>query len=378
MDAAYLDYNAGAPVRPEAVRAMAETLACAGNPSSVHRAGREARSRMERARTKVAALVGADPAGIVFTSGGTEANGLVLSGSGCDRVLVSAVEHASVRETPGAETIPVDGAGVVKLDVLEELLASDARSTLVSVMLANNETGIIQPVAEIAALCRRFGALVHCDAAQGPGRVALSLSGLGVDFLTLSAHKMGGPAGIGALVMADGERMLAPILLGGGQERRRRAGTENLAGIAGFGEAAEVAACEIESRTPTLGVDNLRDRLEAEALRRIPDAVVVGANAARLGNTSCLALPGVPSQMQVMALDLAGVMVSAGAACSSGKVAASHVLSAMGLAPELAGSAIRVSLGWASTGDDVNRFLDAWAELAKRKGFRTFDAAQAA
>lgn len=378
MDAVYLDYNAGAPVRPEALRAMADSLACAGNPSSVHRAGREARSRMERARGKVAALVGADPAGIVFTSGGTEANRLVLGGSGRDRVLVSAVEHASVRETPGAEIIPVDGAGVVKLDALEDMLASDSSPALVSVMLANNETGIIQPVAEIAALCRRFGALIHCDAAQGPGRVALSLSGLGVDFLTLSAHKMGGPAGIGALVMADGEQMLAPILLGGGQERRRRAGTENLAGIAGFGEAAEVAAYEIESRTPTLGVCNLRDRLETEALRRVPDAVVVGARAARLGNTSCLALPGIASQMQVMALDLAGVMVSAGAACSSGKVAASHVLAAMGLAPELAGSAIRISLGWASTDDDVNNFLDAWVDLAKRKGFRTFDAARAA
>jgi cysteine desulfurase len=375
---AYLDYNAGAPARPEVAAAMTEVLAAPGNPSSVHAAGREARRRMEEARAVVAALVGAQPAGVVFTSGGTEANALALRGCGRARVLVSAVEHASVREQGVAETIPVDSNGIVDTAALDRMLAADPRPALVSVMLANNETGVIQPVAEVAAIARRHGAQVHCDAAQGPGRLSVSLSDLGVDFLTLSAHKLGGPAGIGALVLADAESGMAPILLGGGQERRRRAGTENLAGIAGFAAAAVKAGDDIASRDVILGISDLRDGLEAEALRRVPGAAVLGARARRLGNTTCLALPGVPAQLQVMALDLVGVMVSAGAACSSGKVSESHVLRAMGLGPEVAGAAIRVSLGWASRRQDVELFLRAWADLARRKGFKVVDAAEAA
>lgn len=375
---AYLDYNAGAPMRPEAVAAMAAALERCGNPSSVHGAGRDARRRMEEARAQVATLAGAEPAGVVFASGGTEANALALRGSGRERVLVSAVEHASVREAVAAETVPVDGDGVVDLDALDHLLAADPRPALVSVMLANNETGVVQPVARVAETARRHGALVHCDACQAPGRIVVSLSDLGVDFLTMSAHKLGGPAGIGALVLADPEFPLAPILLGGGQERRRRAGTENLAGIVGFGAAAAMAADDIRSGVAILEVCNLRDGLESEARRRVPDAVVVGAGAPRIGNTACLALPGVAAQIQVAALDLAGVMVSAGAACSSGKVAESHVLAAMGLAPAIAGSAVRVSLGWASRREDVDGFLDAWADLARRKGFRVNEAAKAA
>ncbi len=375
---AYLDYNAGAPMRPEAVAAMTEALATGGNPSSVHGAGRDARRRMEEARARVAALAAADPSGVVFASGGTEANALALRGSGRDRVLVSAVEHASVREAVAAETIPVGGDGVVDLDALDHLLAADPRPALVSVMLANNETGVIQPVARVAEMARRHGALVHCDACQAPGRIVVSLSDLGVDFLTMSAHKLGGPAGIGALVLADPDFALAPILLGGGQERRRRAGTENLAGIVGFGAAAAMAADDIGSGVAILGVCNLRDDLESEVRRRVPDAVVVGAGAPRIGNTACLALPGVAAQIQVAALDLAGVMVSAGAACSSGKVAESHVLAAMGLEPAIAGSAVRVSLGWASRREDVDAFLDAWTELARRKGLRVNEAAKAA
>ncbi|MEW5729634.1 MAG: cysteine desulfurase family protein [Pseudomonadota bacterium] len=378
MTRAYLDYNAGAPMRPEAAAAVAATLGCPGNPSSVHMAGREARRRMEEARGRVAALVGGQPAGVVFTSGGTEANALALRGAGRRRVLASAVEHASVREAVSAEAIPVNRDGVVDLDAVDRLLATDPRPALVSVMLANNETGVIQPVARVADVARRHGALVHCDACQAPGRVPVSLSDLGVDFLTLSGHKLGGPAGIGALVLADPDFPLAPILLGGGQERRRRAGTENLPGIVGFGVAAAMAADDIGSGVAILEVCNLRDGLEAEARRRVPDAVIVGAGAPRIGNTTCLALPGVAAQIQVAALDLAGVMVSAGAACSSGKVAESQVLAAMGLGPAVAGSAVRVSLGWASRREDVDAFLDAWAELARRKGFRVNDAAQAA
>jgi cysteine desulfurase len=373
---AYLDYNAGAPVRPEVVAAMAETLAEPGNPSSVHSAGRRARARMEEARAAVAALVGGQPAGVVFTSGGTEANNLVLRGCGRSRLLVSAVEHASVREAaPDAQVIPVDGDGVADLAALERLLVAEAAPALVSVMLANNETGVIQPVAEVARIARAFGALVHCDAAQGPGRLSVSLSDLDVDFLTLSAHKLGGPAGIGALVSANADFPLAPILLGGGQERRRRAGSENLAGIVGFGTSIRLVA-DIGAEDGR--VKELRDRLETAVTARVPGAVVVGAGVARLCNTTCVALPGVPSQVQVMALDLAQVAVSAGSACSSGKVGESAVLRAMGLEPAISGSAIRVSLGWGSTAEDVEMFLSAWCDLARRKGFEVRDAAQAA
>lgn len=373
---AYLDYNAGAPARPEVVAAMAEALAEPGNPSSVHAAGRRARARLEAARAAVAALVDAPAEGVVFTSGGTEANTLALRGCGRRRVLVSAVEHPSVREAVAeAATIPVDGDGVVDLAALERLLAAGSEPALVSVMAANNETGVVQPVAEVARLAHAHGALVHCDAAQAPGRMSLTLSGLDVDFLTLSAHKMGGPAGIGVLIASKTDINLAPILRGGGQERRRRAGTENLAGAVGFGIAAHLAAVDGAEGDR---VKELRDRLEAAVRARVPGAVVVAGRAPRLGNTACVALPGVASQVQVMALDLADVAVSAGSACSSGKVGESAVLRAMGLDRAVSGSAIRVSLGWASTAQDVEMFLSAWCDLARRKGFEVKDAAQAA
>jgi cysteine desulfurase len=375
---AYLDYNAGAPARNAVVSAMAEALAEGGNPSSVHADGRRARRRIEDSRAVIAALVGADPGGLVFTSGGTEANALALYGCGRARLLVSAVEHPSVREFAGVEVVPVDKAGCVDLAALEALLEADDRPALVSVMLANNETGILSPVAKVAALARRFGALVHCDAAQAIGRLPVSVSDMDVDFLTLSAHKMGGPAGIGALVAAKADLALAPMLLGGGQEHRKRAGTENLAGIVGFGVAAAMAREELLESRATLGLCNLRDRLEADAVARVPAAMVIGGECERLVNTSCLVLPGVSAQVQVMALDLAGVMVSAGAACSSGKVAGSPVLTAMGLAPDMAGSAIRVSLGWGSKAADVDAFLAAWVALAERKGFECHKAAVAA
>ena len=370
---AYLDHNAGSPARPEVVAAVAGMLGEAGNPSSVHAWGRRARARLESARKSVARLVDASASGITFTSGGTEANALVLKGCGRGRILVSAVEHASVR-VHATQTIPVDGDGLVDLDALDRLLAQDDTPALVSVMLANNETGVIQPVSEVVRIARVHGALVHCDAAQGPGRMAVSLSALGVDFLTLSAHKMGGLAGIGAVAAANPDTPLAPILLGGGQERSRRAGTENLTGIVGFGAAAD----DIGHGNAILEMSDLRDRLEQQAISRVPSAVVVGARVARLCNTSCLALPGVSAQTQVMALDLAGVMVSAGAACSSGKVGESAVLRAMGLPAEIAGSAIRVSLGPTTTPDEIELFLTHWADLARRKGLDVKDAAKAA
>lgn len=359
----YLDYNATAPVRPQVAEAMTAALASPGNPSSTHRFGRLARRLVEEAREGVAALVGGDAANVVFTSGGTEANALALGGVR-RRVLVSAVEHDSVlKAVADAVVVPVDRHGVVDLDALDRLL-SDGGPALVSVMLANNETGVIQPLAEVAALARRHGALLHCDAVQAAGKLALDNVARCADLLTLSAHKLGGPQGVGALVL--GETVdVAPLLRGGGQERGRRAGTENVPGIVGFGVAAKLAADDLGAAT-ALAV--WRDRLEAQARAIVPGTAVFGAERPRLPNTSCLSLPGVPSDVQVMALDLAGVAVSAGSACSSGKVAPSRVLKAMGATAGEAGSAIRISLGWASEEGDVDRFLAAWTALARRAG----------
>ena len=359
----YLDHNATTPVLPGAVEAMARALGGLGNASSVHAFGRDARRAVEDARESIAALAGARPAEVVFTSGGTEANNLALRGAGRGRVLVTAVEHVSVLDVvPGAETVPVDGDGLVDVGALEDRLAAAPGPALVSVMLANNETGVVQPVANVAEAARRFGALVHCDAVQGAAKIPLDMNDLGVDMLTLSAHKMGGPQGIGALIVRDGTS-LRPEARGGGQERRRRAGTENVPAIVGFGVAAAgagegVAAAPRQRR--------LRDSLESRIAGVCGGARVFGAGAERLPNTSCVSMPGVASETQVMALDLAGVAVSAGSACSSGKVEPSHVLAAMGVAPELASTAIRVSLGRTTTEDDVSAFLEAWTGLHTR------------
>jgi cysteine desulfurase len=361
---AYLDWNATAPLRAAAAAAIAAALHHCGNPSSVHRRGRRARQIVEDARADVAALVAATPGDLVFVSGGTEANYLALCGCGRERVLVSAVEHDSVRRaSPAAETIPVDRDGIVRLDALADMLGSDPRPALVSVMLANNETGVIEPVAEIAALARAHGALFHCDAVQAAGKMPLDLAAIGADFVTLSAHKLGGPPGVGALV-GPGVRELAPLLRGGGQEKGRRAGTENVPGIAGFGAAAAAARAEIGAYD---AVRRLRDRLEDEIAAAAPEAVVLCADTPRLPNTAAIAMPGIAAETQVIALDLDGVMVSAGAACSSGKVGPSHVTAAMGLAPELAEATIRVSLGWATKAADIERFLGSWTALCRRR-----------
>jgi cysteine desulfurase len=354
----YLDWNATAPPRAEAIAAMTAALELGGNPSSVHRRGRAARHLVEDSREKIAALVGTPADGVVFTSGGTEANHLALLGSGRPRVLVSAVEHSSVLQAvPEAERLPVGGDGVVDLAALDALLRADPRPALVSVMLANNETGTVQPVGEIAAIAHAHEALFHCDAVQAAGKIPVSLAATGADFLTLSAHKIGGSTGIGALVLG-GRAEVTPLLRGGGQERNRRAGTENLAGIASF--AAAACACDVAEYER---VRALRDRLEATLAL---DAIIVGATAPRLPNTSSIAMPGVAAETQIIALDLDGVMVSAGAACSSGKVGPSHVLAAMGIAPEIANSAIRVSLGWSTTEADIAHFIDAWTALYRR------------
>ncbi len=359
----YMDYNATAPVRPEAAAAVAEALAQVGNASSVHGFGRIARGRIESAREQVAALAGARPEQVVFTSGGTEANNLALAGVDRPRLLVSAGEHDSVLQAaPRAERIALDSEGRIDLGALSRLLAAERRPALVSVMLANNETGVLQPLAEVVALARAQGALVHTDAVQAAGKIPLDMAALGVDLLSLSAHKLGGPQGVGALAVADGVA-LAPLIRGGGQERARRGGTENLAGIAGFGAAAEAAAGDLEGAAR---LSDRRGRLEQGLRDLAPEARVFGAGTPRLANTSCFAVPGLAGETQVMALDLAGVAVSAGSACSSGRVRASHVLRAMGASEEEAASAIRVSLGWRSEAGDVERFLEAWGRLYRR------------
>ncbi|MBI1774621.1 MAG: cysteine desulfurase [Proteobacteria bacterium] len=361
--ATYLDYNATAPLRPEAAAAIGRALEVCGNPSSVHRFGRQARRLIEEAREDVAALVGARPSQVVFTSGGTEANDLALNGTGRARVLVSAVEHDSIRQArAGAMLLPVDGDGLVDLGALEELLGADPAPALVSVMLANNETGVLQPLGRVVEIAHGAGALVHTDAVQAPGRVKVDFRGLGVDLMSVSAHKLGGPQGVGALIVADGVE-LTRRLGGGGQERGRRAGTENLAGIAGFAAAGTAAAAELAGIER---VASLRDGLESRALRAVPEARIYGKAAPRLPNTSCIGVAGAAAETLVIALDLAGVAVSAGAACSSGKVRASHVLGAMGVAADEAGSAIRVSLGWRSLALDIERFIEAWGAFHAR------------
>jgi cysteine desulfurase len=361
----YLDWNATAPLRPEAAAAVTAALARCGNPSSVHRWGRAARQMVERAREAVAALVGGDPDGVVFVSGGTEANHLALFGSRRERVLVSAIEHSSVLQAvPAAERIAVDANGIVDLARLEEQLAADPRPALVSVMLANNETGVIEPVAEIAAIAHRHGALFHCDAVQAAGKIPVDVAAIGTDLVSLSAHKLGGPPGTGALIVR-GMTEIAPAIRGGGQERGRRAGSENLPGIAGF---AAAAAAAMDGLADYDHVRQLRDGLEASLSAVAPEVIVIGAAAPRLPNTTAIALPGVSAETQIIALDLDGVMVSAGAACSSGKVGPSHVLQAMGAGPGIAGCTIRISLGWATTEAAIDHFLTAWTAMYRRVG----------
>ncbi len=361
---AYFDWNATAPVWPAVVAAMAEALTSGGNPSSVHRAGRTARRAIERARAAVAALVGAEqPDSVVFTSGATEANHLALRGVRGRRHLVSAIEHPSVlAAAEAAKIIPVLSSGVIDLDALEDLLAADPRPALVSLMVANNETGAIQPVAEAARLAHAHGALFHCDAVQAAGRLPLDIDRLGADLLSLSAHKIGGPSGVGALVVSPAVAV-APLLVGGGQEKGRRAGTENLAGIVGFGVAARLS---LECLGDMERVATLRNLVAARLQAVAPDAMIFAVDAPRLANTLSIAMPSVAAATQVMALDLAGVMISAGAACSSGKVRRSAVLDAMGVEAAVAETAIRISLGRDTTINDVDRLVDAWTSLYHR------------
>ena len=356
----YCDYNAGAPVRPEAAEAVARALALGGNPSSVHAAGRRAKALMEEARERVAAAVGASPENVVFTSGATEALHLVLECADAASLIISAVEHDAVFEhgkRRNAVIAPVGGNGVIDLASLADLLAKAAKPALVAVQLANNETGVIQPIARIATLCRERGALLLVDAAQALGRVPVDIADLDATYLVLSSHKIGGPPGAGALVLAPGAPFRS-ARFGGGQERGRRPGTENVAALAGFGVAAEIAANSQASEAQRLKA--LLNRFEAG----LPgDGLVFGVGAPGLPNTSNFPLLGLSAETAVIAMDLEGVCVSSGAACSSGKVKSSRVLAAMGVAPDLAKSALRVSFGWASTEADVDACVAALGKL---------------
>ncbi|AGK58744.1 Rrf2 family transcriptional regulator [Hyphomicrobium denitrificans 1NES1] len=362
----YLDYNATAPLRSEAKAAMMAALDVIGNPSSVHAEGRRARGIVESARESVARLVGAKPSEVVFTSGATESNTWVMAQPWAT-ILTSGVEHDSVLAPARAAKCNVielstGRDGVVRVEEIAEhiLKRSIARPAVVALQMANNETGVIQPVAEVAEFARAYGIAMHSDAVQAAGRVAVDFAALGLDTMAISAHKLGGPKGVGALIIRD-HLDLVPLLCGGGQERRRRAGTENVAAIAGFGAAAEAAQAELRNMS---AVEALRDDLEAHIRAISPRAVIIGETASRLGNTIAVALPGKLAETLVIRLDLAGVAVSAGSACSSGKVGASHVLEAMGLGSDIASGTIRISLGLETTKDDVAAFVAAWQAIA--------------
>ena len=367
----YLDWNATTPLRPEAKAAMAHAWEIGGNPSSVHAEGREARRLVEEARAAIAFAVGADAANVVFTSGGTEANALALTpglrrgkGERAGRLVVSAIEHASVlsggRFAPDAiSTIGVTRDGIVDLARLRIQL--EGPPALVSIMLANNETGAIQPVAEAAEMVHAAGGLLHVDAIQALGKIPFDLASTGADLISLSAHKIGGPKGVGALVLAEGVEGLSPLLRGGGQEKGRRAGTEDVAGIAGFGAAAKAALSALEDNAAS--EQPLRERLE-NGLKQTPGAVIFADSVQRLPNTVLFAIPELRAETAVIGFDLAGIAVSSGSACSSGKVQPSHVVEAMGFGPELARGAVRLSLGWSTTSADIESALEAWRKLA--------------
>lgn len=368
----YLDWNATAPLRPEARAAMAAALDLVGNPSSVHAEGRAARQVVEQARVEIARAVGTDARNVVFTSGGTEANSLALtpglrrkSGYPIKRLVISAIEHASVltggrfaREA--IELVGVDSSGVVDLDRLRRMLAEGAPA-LVSIMAANNETGALQPTAEIADMVHEAGGLLHVDAIQSVGRIHFNINTLKSDLVSVSAHKSGGPKGVGALVLSEGLDGVEALIRGGGQEQGRRAGTENVAGIAGFGAAIKVAVASMQ--TDMARVENLRDRLEI-SLRQTRGVIVFSKEAPRLPNTVLFTIPGLKAETAVIGFDLEGIAVSSGSACSSGKVQPSHVLEAMGAGSSLAKGAVRLSLGWSTTEADIDRCLEAWRKLS--------------
>ncbi|PPD16849.1 MAG: cysteine desulfurase [Methylobacterium sp.] len=370
----YLDWNATAPLLPAAREACCRALDTLGNPSSIHAEGRAARAIVEDARAAVAALVGGEAENVVFTSGATEAaNALITQGLAgcCGRdlprglpVLVGATEHAAVLAAAGeAERLPVDANGLIRQDILEQRLKAIGPA-LVAIQLANNETGVVQDIASLARLVHAHGGAIVVDAVQGPGRIALDIAALGADALMLSAHKFGGPKGVGAIVFADSRtRLASAAILGGGQERGQRGGTENVPGIAGMGAAARAVKAEFDAHT----LNQLRDGFENRLKALAPDVRIAGEGVARLPNTTLFAIPGITAEKALIAFDLAGVAVSSGSACSSGKVKASHVLEAMGAADGVKAGAIRLSLGRTTVAHEIDQALDVIERLVARR-----------
>lgn len=368
----YLDYNATAPLRLEAKQAMLMAMELVGNPSSVHGAGREARRLLETARRQVAKLANVQADQVIFTSGATEANNMVFKGvSSNTLILTSSIEHDCVIDsTPNVERLPVLQSGVIDLEAVELILSKYRTNDpdlkiLLSVMAVNNETGVIQPISELETIAAKLNVDMHCDAVQAAGKIDLPKVGGALRCMSISGHKIGGPKGVGALIIDEGFD-LHPLIHGGGQEKRKRSGTENLVGIAGFGAAAEKVNAEVND----LGhLKILRDQFERDLKQAVPDLLVMGEDAPRVPGVSNIALPNVKAETQVMAMDLASLAVSAGSACSSGKVKQSHVLEAMGYEPEVAGSAIRVSIGWDSKPSDLEAMFGAYKSYAtKMKG----------
>jgi len=367
----YLDYNATAPIRPAVIDMVSATMSQVGNPSSVHHAGRKAKAVTEEARTKVAALVGSRVRDVMFCSGGTEANNAVIRGSGAQSVIISATEHDSILAAVKHVAVPVyklavDASGLVDIDQLKSLLKEAPAPALVSVMMANNETGTIQDIKQVVEIAKEYGAVVHTDAIQAAGKLTIDMPSLGVQYLTLSSHKIGGPQGVGAVILSPTAPLKA-LIVGGGQELGRRSGTENVAGIAGFGVAAFEALVGLSRGN---AVTEIRNSLEKTLRSFSNEIIIAGHPDHRLPNTSCIAMPGVKGETQVMHFDLNGICISSGSACSSGKVKTSHVLSAMGYSDDVSECSIRVSLGYKSTLADVEAFTAAWKTLYDRAGKR--------
>ncbi len=363
----YLDYNATTPLYPTVIEGMASALQHTGNPSSIHYEGRQSRKMIEQARAQIAKCVGCQPKQVIFTSGATEANNMILKGYAPHRrILVSAIEHPSVLHSGvDVEVIPVLPTGLIDLDALKRLLESDSRPTLVSIMMVNNETGTIQPIEDIVALLKNYDCLFHSDSVQALGRIPLDFSTMGANFITLSAHKIGGPQGIGALIMAQG--LNPPKLIhGGGQERLQRAGTENVIAIHGFGIAAsKIAAEDIPSFQEKL--KNYRHQIEKALKASYPSIIINACDSPRVGNTLSISIDGLDTSMLLINLDLEGISVSAGSACSSGSVHTSHVLKAMGHTDSLAKNSLRISMGWDTTQQDIDAFIEAWGNIIGRQ-----------
>lgn len=358
--AIYMDYNASAPLLPVVKDAMIEVLEKSGNSSSIHSHGRSMRSYVDTARREILKNVGAHGAKLIFTGSATESNNTVLRGVKAKSHIISSIEHPSVFQVrDDLHHIPVNEGGVINLKALEGLLKELPAPALVSVMLANNETGVIQPVREVASIAHSYGAIVHTDAVQAVGRIPLSFHDLDVDIMTIAAHKFGGPSGIAAVVYRDPIE-LSPLVLGGGHEQGLRAGTQNVALIEGMRVAIE-EACTASENPQSL--KELRDQMEGEILDLSSEARVMGKDAERIPNTSCLSMPGVSAEVQLMAFDLAGISVSSGSACSSGKVRPSHVMEAMGVDVTQSGGVLRISLGWNTKKQDVDAFVQTWKQI---------------